>query len=79
MAARLLSLKNRGSVIFEDNTGCIAISQNSVYQQRTKHVSTKYAFLLDYVQFGHVCIEKCHSSDQVADVLWFPLDLRLPC
>jgi transposase InsO family protein len=61
--------QNTGSVIFEDNSGCIAISQQHVFSQRTKHVSIQYAFILDYVEMGAVCITKIHTSLQIADVL----------
>ena len=73
MIAEPTAVKNRGSVIFEDNTGCIAISQQSVYQQRTKHVSTKYAFLHDYVTQGLVSVVKCHTNDMLADPFTKPV------
>jgi hypothetical protein len=34
------SMKNRGSVIYEDNESCISMTQNDVYHQRTKHSDT---------------------------------------
>jgi len=63
------TVQNTGSVIFEDNSGCIAISQQHVFSQRTKHVSIQYAFILDYVEMGAVCVTKVHTSLQIADVL----------
>ena len=61
------SVRNRGPVIFEDNTGCLNISQHDVYEKRTKHVSTKYAFLHDYVQMGYISVVQCGTADQLAD------------
>ena len=63
------SKKNRGSVIFEDNTGCIQISQNDVFHNRTKHVAIQWHFILQYVEDGHVCVTHVGTRDQVADVM----------
>jgi hypothetical protein len=63
------SVKNRGPVIFEDNTGCIQISQNDVFHQRTKHIDTQWQFVMQYVAEGYVCITHVSTMDQVADVL----------
>ena len=63
------SIKNRGCVIYEDNRGAQMISQNNVFHQRTKHVATKWAFILDYVNQGHVCVTSCGTNDQIADLL----------
>ena len=63
------SVKNRGSVIFEDNTGCIQISQNDVFHQRTKHIDTQWQFVMQYVAEGYVCVKHVSTVDQVADVL----------
>ena len=63
------SRKNRGSVIFEDNTGCIQISQNNVFHNRTKHVDTQWQFVLQYVEEGYVCVTHVGTKDQVADVM----------
>ena len=63
------AVKNRGSVIFEDNTGCIQISQNDVFHNRTKHIDTQWYFVLDWVEEGKMCITHVGTADQVADLL----------
>ena len=63
------SVKNRGTVIFEDNMSCIQISQNDVFHQRTKHIDTQWQFILQYVEQGFLCITHVPTGDQVADVL----------
>jgi hypothetical protein len=63
------SVKNRGTVIFEDNVGCIHISQNDVFHNRTKHISIQYHFVLEAVANGDVCITHVPTDQQVADVL----------
>ena len=63
------SKKNRGTVIFEDNEGCIQISQNDVFHQRTKHVHTQWCFVMEYVHAGHVCVTHAPTSEQVADLM----------
>ena len=63
------SVKNRGTVIYEDNTGCIQISQNDVFHNRTKHVDIQWQFVLQYVAEGRVCVTHVGTKDQVADVM----------
>ena len=63
------AVKNTGSVIFEDNTGCIQISQNPVFHNRTKHVDTMWHFVLQYVEEGRICVTHVGTNDQVADLL----------
>ena len=31
-------------IIYEDNTGCIAIANNPVFHKRSKHIDIKYHF-----------------------------------
>jgi hypothetical protein len=63
------SRKNRGTIIFEDNAGTIAVSQNPCYHQRVKHVDLKYYFVLDYVEQGYVCVTFVPSPNNFADVM----------
>jgi hypothetical protein len=63
------SKKNRGSVIFEDNSGCIQISQNNVFHQRTKHVDTQWAFVLQWVHLGYMSVQPVDTENQVADLM----------
>ena len=63
------SLQNRGTVIYEDNTGDIQISRNDVFHNRTKHVDIQWHFVLQYVEEGRVCITHVGTSDQVADLM----------
>ena len=63
------SVKNTGSVIFEDNMGCFQITQNRVFHQRTKHIDVMWYFALEYVHAGIVCITLVSTVDQVADLM----------
>jgi hypothetical protein len=63
------SVKNRGTVIFEDNVGCIHISQNDCFHNRTKHVDIQWHFIQEAVERGEVCITHVPTDLQVADVL----------
>jgi hypothetical protein len=63
------SVKNRGSIIFEDNMSCIMISQNEVFHQRTKHIDVQWRFVLQYVELGYMCVTHVGTADQVADLL----------
>ena len=63
------SKKNSGSVIFEDNMGCLQVSQNRVYHQRTKHIDVQWFFALQYVEDGLMCVAPVSTEHQVADLL----------
>ena len=43
-----------GTRIFEDNQGCIALSQNPIQHKRTKHIHIRYHFIREKVESGEV-------------------------
>jgi len=61
--------KNLGNLVWEDNAGAIAITQNDVFHQRTKHIDIKYHFVLDYVEQGFVSVRYANTKDNIADVM----------
>jgi hypothetical protein len=63
------SIKNTGTVVFEDNQGCLQISQKETLHQRTKHVDIQWHFVMDEVEAGHMSVQPVGTADQVADLL----------
>jgi hypothetical protein len=54
--------------LFEDNSGCISISNNPE-TRRSKHYDVRYHFLREKVQQKILKLEKVSSKNQVADTL----------
>ena len=64
-----LKQKQQGSTtIYYDNTSTIALSKNSVFHQKSKHIDTRYHFIRELVHNGEVHLKPCKSSDQLADM-----------
>jgi len=55
--------------IYEDNQGAIALAQNPVHHQRSKHIDIKYHFIRSECSRGKVNVVYLPSSDMVADIL----------
>lgn len=61
------------TIIFEDNQGCIAMSNNPVMLKRTKHIDVRYHFIREKVENGDVVLKYIPTEDQLADLLTKPL------
>ena len=59
-------------VIFEDNTGCIALSRNPVQHKRSKHISIRYHWMREKIQSGELKLSKIDTSLNIADVFTKP-------
>jgi transposase InsO family protein len=57
-----------GSRVFRDNQSTIAISQNGIRSERTKHVDVKYHFITETVASGQVQLQWIPTRDQEADL-----------
>eukprot|EP00253_Pinus_taeda_P003233 PITA_03233 len=64
------------TVIFCDNSSAIALSKNSVFHKRTKHINTRFHYITELVSNGEIALEHCRSQEQVADILTKPLDQK---
>lgn len=64
---------DRPTIIFEDNIGCIALSNNPVFHKRTKHIDIKYHFVREKVEDGVIEIRYLPTNQQLADILTKPL------
>eukprot|EP00253_Pinus_taeda_P034558 PITA_34558 len=63
-------------VIFCDNSSAIALSKNSVFHKRTKHIDTRFHYIRELVNNGEIVLEHCRTQEQVADILTKPLDQK---
>ena len=55
--------------IYEDNRGCLQMTQALKPTKRTRHVETKYFAILHWVQTDQINIKKINTSDNASDVL----------
>eukprot|EP00253_Pinus_taeda_P035140 PITA_35140 len=66
----------KGTVIFCDNSSAIAISKNSVFHKRTKHIDRRFHYIRELVNNGEIILQHCRTQEQVADILTKPLDQK---
>ena len=66
----------KATVIFCDNSSAIALSKNSVFHKRTKHIDTRFHYIRELVNNGEIVLEHCRTQEQVADILTKPLDQK---
>jgi hypothetical protein len=57
-----------GSTVFGDNQSAIAVSENGVKGERTKHVDVKYHFVTETVERGTVTLRWVPTTQQQADI-----------
>ena len=65
----LFGQEPRPTIIHCDNQSCIKLSENPVFQDRSKHIEIKYHFIKDYVQRGVIELQYISTDEQVADIL----------
>eukprot|EP00253_Pinus_taeda_P018932 PITA_18932 len=68
--------QTKATVIFCDNSLAIALSKNSVFHKRTKHIDTRFHYIRELVNNGEIVIEHCRTQEQVADILTKPLNQK---
>ncbi|KAL0367342.1 UNVERIFIED_CONTAM: Copia protein [Sesamum radiatum] len=54
--------------IYVDNKSAIALANNSVFHERSKHIDTKYHFIREAISKKEVKLEYVKSQDQIADI-----------
>ena len=59
-------------LIYEDNQGTIALANNPVQRQRSKHIDIKYHFIRLNVKDGKVVLKYCPTNDMLADLMTKP-------
>eukprot|EP00253_Pinus_taeda_P027748 PITA_27748 len=61
------------TTIYYDNSSAIALSKNSIFHKRTKHIDTKFHSIRELVNNGEIVLQHCRTEDQPADILTKPL------
>ena len=61
------------TVIFCDNRGCVKLSENPVFHDRSKHIDIKYYYIRDIIQKGVVKLQYISTDEQVAYIFTKPL------
>lgn len=61
--------QDEATVIFEDNAGCIALSENPVFHKRSKHIDIRYHFIRERVANNEIKVKYIPTEDQLADLL----------
>ncbi|KAK6773345.1 hypothetical protein RDI58_028583 [Solanum bulbocastanum] len=61
------------TMICIDNKSAQTVAKNSVYLDRSKHIDTRYHFILEYIAKKEVELKYVKSHDQVADIFTKPL------
>ena len=57
------------TAIYEDNRGCLQMTQALKPTKRTRHVDSRYFAILNWVQTDQIIVKKIDTSDNASDVL----------
>ena len=60
-------------MIYCDNSSAIALSNNSVFHKRTKHIDTKFHYIRELVNNGEIVLQHCKTEEQYTNILTKPL------
>lgn len=61
------------TIIWEDNRGCIDLSENPVHHKRSKHIDIRYHYIREHVVANDIKLTYINSQEQLADLLTKPL------
>ena len=65
----LSSVKDKPTILFEDNVACIAqIKGGYIKGDRTKHISPKFFYTHELLKNGEIDVQQIRSSDNLADL-----------
>ena len=65
----LSSIKNKPTVLYEDNVACIAqIKGGYIKGDRTKHISSKFFYTHELQNSGEINVQQIRSNDNLADL-----------
>ena len=67
----------KGTTIYYDNISGIALSKNSVFHKRMKHIDAKYHYIRELVNNGKIVLQHCRIEEQFADILTKPLGQKI--
>ena len=55
----------KGIMIFCDNSSAIALSKNSVFHKRMKHIDTRFHYIRKLMNNGEIVLQHCRTQEQV--------------
>ena len=65
----LSSIKNKTTILYEDNVACIAqVKGRYIKGDRTKHISLKFLYSHKLQNSGEINVQQIRSSDNLADL-----------
>eukprot|EP00253_Pinus_taeda_P025350 PITA_25350 len=68
--------KAKATMFFCDTSSAIALSKNSVFHKRTKHIDTRFHYIRELVSSEEIVLEHCRTQEQFPDILTKPLDQK---
>ena len=54
--------------LFVDNTSAIQLAKNPKFNDRTKHINTKYHLIRHQVEAKTIHLTHCYTLEQIADI-----------
>nr|GEY26303.1 hypothetical protein [Tanacetum cinerariifolium] len=69
LLAEVTGMERQQVIIRVDNKLAIALSKNSVFHERSKHIHTRYHFIHEYVKNEQVIVEHVYRENQRANPL----------
>ena len=67
----------RGTQVWEDNQGAIALANNAGHYARTDHVDIRHHFIRENVQDGILKIDYIDTKNKLADMLTKALETKI--
>ena len=61
--------QNEATSVYEDNQGCLHMTQSQKPTKRTRHVDMRYFAVLDWVEQDLLAVKKISTHDNSADFL----------
>ncbi|CAF2066949.1 unnamed protein product [Rotaria magnacalcarata] len=65
------------TTIYEDNQSTIAIANNTINHQRTKHIDVQFHFIRDKIKSNEIAVKHTSTNEQLADAMTKPLGRNL--
>ena len=63
-----IKVKFETPVLYVDNQGAIALAQNPVNHQRTKHIDIRFHFIRDAIRSGKIIVKYVGTDENIADM-----------
>ena len=69
----LFDVELETTCVFCDNQSCVKLSENPMFNDKSKHIEITYHYIKDMVQRGAVRLQYVTIDEQITDVLTKPL------